>query len=41
MERGKWVGIEVVAGLSEENVAGVLCMMLAEFVGGGDQVEDG
>ena len=41
MDRGKWVGIEVVAGLSEENIAGVLCMTLAEFIGGGDQVKDG
>jgi hypothetical protein len=39
MDRGKWVGIEVVAGLSEENIAGVLCMTLAEFIGGGDQVK--
>ena len=41
MDRGEWVGIEAVAGLSEENVASILSMTLAEVVGGGDQVKDG
>jgi hypothetical protein len=41
MGRGIGVGIEAVAGYSEKSIAGILCVMLAEFVGSGDEVKDG
>ena len=41
MDRGKGVGIEIVAGLMEKIIAGVWCMAtLAEFVGSSDEVKD-
>ena len=40
MNRGKGVGIEMVAGLTEEIIAGAWCMVLAEAVGSGEKVKD-
>jgi len=40
MNRGEWVGIEKVAGLAEEIIAGAQCMTLAEVVGSGEKVKD-
>ena len=36
VDRGKRVGIEAVAGLTEDLVAGARCMLLAEVGGSGD-----